>query len=155
VQKTVVFPQYLQDRFKKSAKKIFPVEECAFLIGRKDENGDYRVEDLYFPEDRLEHSSDVHIDISSKWFRTAQETYFERGQVVLGFLHSHCYDAKKEGIADLMPSLADVNAVNFFKAEVEPYYSITGILRLVKNGARIRSDLALYPLIVPFNVQAA
>lgn len=150
--KTVVFPARLQNAFKKAAKAAFPREEYALLLGKCDENGEFKVEDLYFPSDRAENSGPYHVDVRDEWFKHAQERYFKQGLIVLGDIHSHCYDSGKETPADMMPSEVDIHSLSYLKDGLEPYYSIMGILRLIKKKKSITSKLALYPPIIPYEV---
>lgn len=136
------------------AKHAFPAEEYAIILGIKTEDGNFEVKDLYYPEDRLDGSTPESIDIDEKWFEQAQEDGFRRGLIVLGDVHTHCYDEAREGVAENAPSAVDYDWLAHAKFNLAHYYSIMGILRVVKRKktGRFSCDLMLYPAMIPFEV---
>jgi len=148
----VVFPNSLRQQFIKAAKLAFPREEFCFLLGRRDENGIFTVAELYFPPGRENSSTVDYVEPDVEWFRWAREIGFQKGLIILGDLHSHCYDANKEGVADTSPSEQDFQYMEAIKDDAEHYYSIMGICRVVKKSRRFYSHIILYPAMIPYEI---
>jgi len=151
----VIFPKNLRQQFIKAAKAAFPREEFACLLGRRDENGIFSIEELYFPPGRENSATKDYVQPELDWFEWAREIGFQKGLIILGDIHSHCYDANKEGVADTSPSEQDFTYLAAIKDEVEHYYSILGICRVAKKGRRFYSDIVLYPAMIPYEILEA
>lgn len=153
--KTVLFPAYLQRHFAKLARKLFPKEAYCILLGRKLENSPYlfHIEDLYIPADLEKHVSPDFVNVQKSWFGMAHEVAFQYGKLVLGDLHSHCYD-ESSGFSDAAPSEADLDRIPGVSSELAHYYSILGIYHLArKKQKKFRGRFKLYPACPPFRIK--
>lgn len=109
---TIKIPRRLLDKFRKEAKRLFPREAAALLIGLRIGNG-FHIDDLWIPEDLEQHVSENKIDWQEHWDADAHCEAAEMRLAVVGYIHSHPYrftDSNKGrfvGCAEPAPSEGD------------------------------------------------
>jgi hypothetical protein len=85
-------PPAIERAFKRQAKKAFPKETLAFLLGTQ--AGDtIHVDGLFTPEDMAEHCTTEAIYIQPHWLMDALDEAEEQECVCVGWIHSHPYQA--------------------------------------------------------------
>jgi proteasome lid subunit RPN8/RPN11 len=135
----VEIPGRLVDEFKATAKRVFPNEAAAFLIG--DDAGDYvAVDELYIPED-LEHlTSCGTVTLQHHWDMEAREQAQDSGLSIVGTLHSHPYRyGEYIGYLDGAPSEGDHSDLALQK------YGIVGICVVAQlKGGALRSSIKFF-----------
>ena len=100
----VTYPRRLLDRFKREAKRIFPKEAYAVLLGHR--NGDsVRVTHLYIPYNQERLSKETSIPYANSWLQQARLEAIPEGLDVLGDCHSHTATSAWE--QDTAPSAQD------------------------------------------------
>lgn len=142
----VVFPAKLSSKLYKRAKKAFPNEEYAILIGKRLKNKDFEVVFLYFPTERLNDQHPEHVNVDQNWFETAHEMALTFGLEVLGDIHSHCYDVYEEGgNPGTDPSEADWEWAEEMKNISGGKYRLLGIVRVLKKGDKVSCRARFWP----------
>jgi hypothetical protein len=151
---TVIFPKKLRNKFVRAAKKSFPVEEFCLLLGQKHPDGTFRINDLYFPPDRGDFSTPDSVNSPAYWYKDAAKHAFKNGDILLGDLHSHCYDLDTDGyVEDAIPSLADLERISIIQEHCAHYYAIFGILSVTKSNGRTGVTLNMFPALSPLKIE--
>jgi len=105
---TVRVSRRLLDYFKRYAKRAYPLEAYAIVIGRM--NGETaRVTQLYIPDDQAEYATRTRIRVPDGWWAQAHRLALN-GEEILGDIHSHPEKSKFE--QDASPSEADYDRHN-------------------------------------------
>lgn len=100
----VTYPRRLLDQFKREAKRIFPKEAYAVLLGKR--NGDsVRVTHFYIPDNQERLSTERDVPYANAWLQEARLMAIQEGLDTLGDLHSH--PATSEWEQDTAPSAQD------------------------------------------------
>lgn len=142
----VFFPDRLSRQFYRRAKKIFPNEEYAILIGKKVPEG-LEVHHLYFPTERLNDLSPDHVNTKVNWFETAQEMANTLNLEVLGDVHSHCYVVEEDGMAGTDPSEADWEWAQAMRYVSGGKYRLLGVVRILKKGGKVSCRTRFWPAV--------
>lgn len=104
-QQVVKIKASLEDQFKREAKLVFPNECYAIMLGHV-KGGEKVVDWLLFPDVTCNHSTPDYVNIREEWWRHAFDVAKLKEMVVLGDIHSHCYE-NVTGTRDCSPSEAD------------------------------------------------
>lgn len=105
----VIYSRRLLDHFKRFAKRAYPREAYAILLGTQ--RGDsVRIRSLYIPDDQDRFTSNDVVRVQEKWWLTAGAIAREEGSELLGDLHSHPASANFE--FDAAPSQADYDRID-------------------------------------------
>jgi len=84
----VEIPRRVLESFKRAAKKAFPREAFAYLIGQ--DAGDLLIiEDLYFPTDQGRYAGETGITVPPHWEPEARAHAKEQDATLVGDIHSH------------------------------------------------------------------
>ena len=143
----IVFPVKLSKKFYREARKAFPDEEYAILLGKKTREG-FRIDYLYFPTERLNDRSPDFVNVDQNWFETAQEMANTLNLEVLGDIHSHCYAADEDGFgAGTDPSEADWEWAEAMKTISGGKYRLLGIVRVLKKGNKLSCRTRFWPAV--------
>jgi len=118
---TVAIPVHLVSRFRRRAKRAFPREAYAILLGSR-EARQVTVEDLYFPTHSEIESTPEFVRVSEGAWAAARLTANWQGLDVVGDLHSHCYKGNRP-VIDCAPSQIDLE--RFERAYIQGIMSIT------------------------------
>jgi len=118
---TVAIPAHLVSRFRRRAKRTFPREAYAILLGSRVPQ-QITIEDLYFPTQSEIESTPEFVRVSEGAWVAARLTADWQGLEVVGDLHSHCYKGKGP-VTDCAPSQTDLE--RFERAYVQGIMSIT------------------------------
>jgi hypothetical protein len=103
--------RWVLDVFRKEAKRLFPREAYAILIGHQVGNL-YAVDDIWIPDDLEKHVTTHSVDIQPYWEIQAHCEAEEDDAAVLGSIHSHPFNFDKcggefYGKAAAAPSVGD------------------------------------------------
>ena len=140
----VTYPRDVEAGFRKRARKAFPNETMAYLLGHL--KGD-KIEILYnyFPDDLEKFCAPSYVYVQDRWIVKARKLAKKLGCVLLGDIHSHPYNHGeiKLGMGrDHSPSEIDLTR--------RLYGPLQGIC-LVRQGAtgRLSTSLRLWgPMIL-------
>lgn len=97
--------QALIDQFKREAKYLFPVECYAIMLGQRT-CGSAEVKWLMFPDIMGDYSTEEAVMVQERWWQHAHAVAKAKDMVVLGDIHSHCYEAAAP-VKDHAPSEDD------------------------------------------------
>ena len=133
----VELPSKLVKEFKCEAKKAFPKETLAYILGRI--NGhNFDVEELWWPDDINNHTSTDEIRLQPYWAAEAQEHAKEHGLQIIGTIHTHPYKYGEVKGPDRAPSENDLDS------ELA-CYGLIGICRVVENkNGHLRTSIRLW-----------
>jgi hypothetical protein len=84
----VVYSRSLMDKFRAEAKRIFPKEAFAVLLGRRGDDS-VRVTQLYIPEAQEKSCTRTKVHRANAWLGEARRLADTAGIDVLGEIHSH------------------------------------------------------------------
>ncbi|HWR49910.1 MAG TPA: Mov34/MPN/PAD-1 family protein [Bryobacteraceae bacterium] len=101
-------PPSIERQFKRAARKAWPRETWAFLIGTIAGDHAY-VDELFFPEDVDAYCTEGSVHIQDRWFVDAAEQAKESEAVILGAGHSHPYRKGFNCLRDRAHSEADMD----------------------------------------------
>ena len=101
---TIKISRRLLDHFRREAKRIFPKEAYAALLGES-KGGVVKVTQLFFPEDQERYATKKNIPYSNTWLTKATVAARLVGLGVLGEIHSHPENSRFEH--DAAPSQDD------------------------------------------------
>lgn len=132
---TFEVPRRISEEFKRAAKRAFPKETFAYLVGQ-DAGTQLVVEELYFPEGVEQHCTEESVEVQPHWLVEAQAHAREHELTVIGDIHSHPFPHGWEH-ADRSPSESDIDRA---------WSSVYGIclVRQDKTG-RLRASIRFYP----------
>ena len=99
----LIIPVRIERGFVRAAKKAFPREEIAYVVGHLSEDT-ATVEDLLIPPQSALIRRRDSISVCDVWLTEAHESMEEDGLEMLGDIHSHTYVLKE--YADLEPDCA-------------------------------------------------
>jgi Prokaryotic homologs of the JAB domain len=144
----VNFSKKVQRQFQKKAKEAFPVEEFGILMGTKDKDGDFTINDIYFPPERLDFSSESQVEINPNWFSEANKIGIKNSCKVLGTIHSHCYETTEDDTVcpKASPSYGDFVCHKFLKEQFSGLKFFC-VMRYSKYPTRNKFDWKIYPII--------
>ncbi len=137
------------DQFKTAARKCFPNETYAMLIGHEHPKG-ADIHYVWFPESVI--SSPAQILVDSAWIIEAEEwAREEHDMVVVGDIHSHPYKYTERpiggGLPDHSQSEADIDVWPEWK-------KINGICRVVEfESGILRCSVRFWPPIAQVRTQ--
>lgn len=86
-------PSKLEADFVSRAKRAFPKEVLAYLIGHADENHTLDVKEIMYPADVDLHTTRDAVDVQWRWVREARRRAKAINGMVVGDIHSHPYTA--------------------------------------------------------------
>lgn len=105
----VTYSRRLLDHFKRFAKRAYPKEAYAILLGTQ--HGDsIQIHSLYIPDDQDRFTTGDLVRVQEKWWLAANAIAKEDGCEILGDLHSHPSTARFE--PDAAPSQADYGRID-------------------------------------------
>jgi len=137
---TVILNKKVYEKLKKHFKKMYPVENCAILLGLKIKDR-YYIKEAYIPPVQ-EDCSAVHVQIKNEYYQDAKEMAKPLKLKVLGDIHSHCFD---ELVEDGSPSEGDWRGVWYMKEVCNVRNPIFGILKIDKTKKkRFRSKITFW-----------
>lgn len=84
----IIYSRRLLDHFRREAKRIFPKEAFAVLLGRSSENS-VKITELFIPDNQERYCTEVGIPYANVWLRRAWDIAEQTHLDVLGELHSH------------------------------------------------------------------
>lgn len=143
----VVIYKTVYDKLKKHFKSVFPVENCAILLGTKKLDR-YTIKDVYIPENQIE-CSDTHVMIRNEFYEEARKVANTQKLKVLGDIHSHCFSEK---VDDGSPSEQDWRGVWYMKDSCNIKNPIFGILKIDKTKKnRYRSKITFWNATPPLD----
>lgn len=142
----VKFPKKLAAEFYRNARKAFPNEEFAVLLGKK-KGTVFLIEDLYFPPERLNVQSPDFVPVQQNWFNEAYQIAKENNLIILGDIHSHCYEMDEPGSPGTDPSEADWEYAEYMKQATGDRYRLMGIVRVLKRGGKLTCRSRFWPAI--------
>lgn len=138
------FDSVLQ-KFKIEAKKTFPIEEYAILVGTVDPTGEVELADLWWPEGRAAFCTSSAVQVQASWWRAARRWASTNNYTLLGDIHSHCYETPRH---DATPSEDDIDRFDssYFKyIKNRPF--LMGICTISKDRqGRLRARSRLWPI---------
>jgi len=146
----VKYPSNLSAEFYKCSKTAWPNEEYAILLGKVLKTGDLEISRLYFPSDRIATQNPDNVLVKRNWFETAHEMAETLGLVLLGDIHSHCYDIPKgeEGpMPGSDPSEADWEWAFGMKHLTGGKYRVFGIVRVMRKDGRTGCRTRFWPAV--------
>jgi hypothetical protein len=102
------FPQRLERRWHAEARRQWPLEAFAYLLGTRDAWG-FSVEDLWIPPATHLEASEAGIYTPRRWLHEAYRIADEEGLTVLGDIHTHPRRFKAYGgsLSEATPSEGD------------------------------------------------
>jgi hypothetical protein len=106
------FPVRLDAEFKYEAKKKFPKETLAYVLGSITKGQIIACEELFWPDNSIGSEND--IIVKDHWLREAQDSAKEQGLEVIGSIHSHPWKYKEGNMnwpPDRAPSENDYDSV--------------------------------------------
>jgi proteasome lid subunit RPN8/RPN11 len=133
---TVEIPRRLVEEFKNAAKRAFPRETFAYLIGHE-AGTSVGIEELYFPDGLEKHTTEAAVNVQPHWLIDAQAHARDIEATVLGDIHSHPFKHRRgHGEPDRSPSESDIDRA---------WSNLYGIclVRQDKNG-RLFSSIRFY-----------
>lgn len=144
---TVEISGKLLRQFKAAAKKAFPNETLAYLLGQ-DAGTSVSIDEFWFPEDVAKYATPGAVMIADHWEAQVKEYAREREHTVLGDIHSHPYNylpGRRFLPTDCAPSEGDY---------ADPWKGLCGICRVTqsKNGA-LRSSIRFWGPAVPVEMR--
>jgi proteasome lid subunit RPN8/RPN11 len=95
----------LTEDFKKKAKKSFPNEAYAFLLGHTDEEK-IIIDSLFYPTDVDSYCTPGAVDVQWSWYMEARREAKRNNLTIVGDIHSHPYKKHAKHI-DASPSETD------------------------------------------------
>lgn len=137
----VDFPKKLIEQFKRSAKKRFPIEDFAFILGTR-LNSKLVVKYLWFPHDREQHTTDEAVFTPVHWITGVKQIALDRGLEVLGDIHSHCFEDRM----DCIPSEHDLDHPEIMEFLSEGEESFQAICTVWKTPKTKRAAIRLWPI---------
>lgn len=104
--------EQLTKEFNKKAKKSFPNEAFAYLMGHI-ESEKIIVDDLFYPADVDSFCIPGQVNVQQKWMTEAKRRAKSTNTIILGDIHSHSYNNKQVKMynADTSPSEQDWNSL--------------------------------------------
>lgn len=143
----ICVPDRLSRAFNKKVRASFPKETLGYLIGRVDENGTARVDEIFFPKDVDEKSTTGLVNVQGRWFREARSYAKKAKAIVLGDIHSHPYTA--EEIMARKPIGPDCSPSECDLTRVKPGF-ISGIVLVMESpSGRLRVRTKYWGPVVP------
>jgi hypothetical protein len=105
----IALPRKIDKLFKDEAKRLFPKECYAIMVGHCDRKGNLAISDLYFPDVYGMASNTDEVNVLPEWWRHAERLAESKDMVLLGDIHSHPFTHKECKIynASHAPSEAD------------------------------------------------
>ena len=145
----LIVPAEVEREFKAAAKKAFPAETFAYVLGRM--IGDtVEIAELWWPdEDELEEACNTwRVNVAPHWIVEAAEAGKEQGLIPLGDLHSHPYEGK-DLITDRAQSEADIDRVSRMVIG-----GICTVQRRQRKGkSYLRAGIRWWPPLIPMRVE--
>ena len=135
------------NRFKKIAKKSFPLESYAIFLGEITEKGQVSIQEMYIPEDLSKYVTEEAVTVPQHWFEDAQIIAQDKGFMVLGDIHSHCFWEKSLQGIQHEPSEADWKAADYTNKNFCGSYCCHAICRIIKRGEKLRATIKFWPVI--------
>lgn len=142
--KKVILNEKSLRAYVKEAKKAFPRETYAFLLGSEDENTK-NIQELYIPSDQDKWCTSECVMRTNFWVKEAKKYIKSKNLVVLGDIHSHCYFDIDAKTCDESLSFTDITYSYFVRESFKCPDPIVGLLILKKPKHRIRASVVLYP----------
>lgn len=128
-------------QFRALARKAFPKETLAFLIGH-DAGTKVEVTELYVPDDVAKHAANDTVRMPQHWFEDAEEFAKEREATVVGDIHSHPLSfAESQHDAGISPSAGDLLSARYI-------FGICAV-RQSENKRRLTTDMRFYGPMLP------
>lgn len=133
----VTIGRKLLSSFKSEAKKAYPSETYAILIGRR-KGGNFYITNVFYPENVQEHCTEHQVNVKGWWWQRAQELADAANEQVLGDIHSHPFDHTLA--ADHAPSEADW-------CRLEPGWIHAICVVMKQKSGRLRATTKFWPSI--------
>jgi hypothetical protein len=133
-------------RFKRKARERFDTEEFGILLGSTSTDG-VLVAAVYFPPFRLDEATNEDVELDCDWYYDANEYGKNLGLVVVGDIHSHCYQYRPDlSPPDHTPSESDWDSADMLRG-LFPSYSLFGVCRVVQlKNKRLKSSIKLWTI---------
>lgn len=145
----IIVARKAMEKFKRSARSEYPVEEFAVLLGEINQD-QVKIKDVYFPVDRKKCSSSGAVQVRLSWFNEAQD---QTGLLAIGDIHSHCLTQKERDVQH-EPSQSDWDSAYAIYNNGTPQYCVFGICRIMKaNSGRLRATIRFWPLPTPVSTR--
>lgn len=142
----VSFPRKLSAKIYRKAKKAFPNEEYAILLGNF-RGQRFFVKELYFPPERLNVMSPDFVPVQPEWFTEAHKYARSKNLYILGDIHSHCYEMSEPGFPGTDPSEADWEYAEYMKKATGNKYRLMGIVRVLKREDKYMCRSRFWPAV--------
>lgn len=139
----VNFPAALLRKFEKRARRSFPAEEVALIVGFSTPSA-VEVIDLIFPrktEVLLKNESE--IQFKESFLHRVADMAHDAGLEMVGDIHSHCWPGAVEFGDITSPSDTDLSAASDYKRRY-PGYRMFAILGL-SDKIPSQTKLSIYP----------
>jgi len=104
----VEYPREVIGRFRAAARKAFPYETFAYLLGHA-LGTVYMVEDIWIPPDVAAHATKSSVTVPHSWLLEAREAAKDEDLRVIGDIHSHPRTFRQWGgmVREVTPSAGD------------------------------------------------
>jgi proteasome lid subunit RPN8/RPN11 len=143
----VNFPRRIANKFKKIAKSLFPIEAFGILLGEIADDGTVSIEEIYFPPDAQHEANEYEVIVYDNWFTDAAKLGIEKGLVVIGDIHSHCFNEKQAAGMLHEPSEDDWRNSESINKLVCNSYCCFAVCRVVKKNNKLRATIKFWPVI--------
>lgn len=124
----VILSKKVYEKLKKHFKSVFPLENCAILLGTNKKER-YYIKEVYIPENQTD-CSQSHVQINDEFYSEARAVANQLKLKILGDIHSHCF---KTPVEDGAPSEMDWRGVWYMKDVCNVRKPIFGILKIDKS----------------------
>ncbi len=128
------------NRFRKFAKKSYPLECCGFLIGTEADKT-LIVSYIYIPQNQAEYASEDQILITEEWFEAALDFAREQDMYMIGFIHSH------PDYSDTSLSEQDISITADLRRAMKPIKNpVMGIVGVYKRSNGLHTKVTMWPM---------
>lgn len=136
-------PPKIIEEFKKQAKRSFPKESFAYLLGR-DAGTQVEIEELHTPHGVEQHCTEGSVSIGENWLSEARKEARTSGLTVVGDIHSHPFLCPKSYSPGCAPSEGDLD---------DGMTQIHGICQVWKTKSdKLQAKVRFWGPIVPVKV---
>lgn len=134
------------ERFVREAKKVFPLEHYAYLLGSKGRGHEWVVREVVWPEpgELRQEPEGRWVCPTNAYYNRALERSSDTGWELIGDLHSHCFEVEHE--FNTVPSWQD------FTRWTPQSFKVFGVCALHRGPVKIKRKITFWRVEPPIGV---